>query len=109
MSSSNIIPKVFHLNTRTLFFVLLSLLVLVFLAYVFLVNKTVMNVVERERVEKDIASLSSSMGELEFKYIGLKNSITLDLAYEKGFSDAIPTSFLAREKSVPGLSYNYSR
>jgi hypothetical protein len=76
--------------------------------YVYLVNKTIMNVVARERIESDISTLSSSVGALEFKYISLKNGVTLELAHAKGFQDALPTTFIDASKR-PALSYNSSR
>jgi hypothetical protein len=96
------------LSTRTLFFILSAILITIFGYYVYLVNKTVANVVVRERTEGDIAALSSSIGELEFKYIGLKNSVTLDLAYSKGFAAASPVAFIPSIHSKP-LSYNYTQ
>lgn len=63
-----------------------------------------MNVVARENIEQDISSLSSDLGELEYRYMTLRNGVTLDLAYTKGFQDAEPTQFLTRGPS--SLSYN---
>lgn len=68
-----------------------------------------MNVVAREKVESNISSLSTSIGTLEFKYITLKNTVTLDLAHAKGFEDASPSKFIARQSSGVSLSYNFSR
>lgn len=92
---------------RALFYVCAALLAIIFVIYVYLINATVMNVVAREDSEKEIAALSTSLGEMEFKYISLKNGVTLDLAYQKGFGTTAATEFLARENSAPSvLSYN---
>lgn len=92
-----------------MFFVLATLLVIIFAVYVYLINKTVMNVVAREQTEQDIAQLSGTLGELEFKYITLKNIITLDLAYERGFQETSPKAFISRTTRPASLSYNYDR
>jgi cytochrome bd-type quinol oxidase subunit 2 len=91
------------LNTKALFFMLASVLVLVFVLYVYLVNKTVLNVVAREQTTRQIATLSTSIGELEFKYISAKNAVTLDLAYSHGFENSQPTLFVSRGQTT--LSY----
>lgn len=98
--------NVLKISDKALFFIVLGFLISTFVMYVFLVNKTIMNVVAREKVEKNISSLSTSIGELEFKYISLKNKVTLELAHSKGFSDVSPTRFIARNGNGSSLSYN---
>jgi hypothetical protein len=98
-----------RISTRGLFFCMAAVLLLVFASYFYLVNKTIMNVVAREKTERTIAQLSGTIGELEFKYITLKNGVTLDLAHAKGFQDASPTKFLARNDTGTTITYNYSR
>ena len=100
---------VHKISTKALFFIVLAVLLVTFFSYVYLVNKTIMNVVAREKVESNISSLSTTIGTLEYKYITLKNSVTLDLAYSKGFKEATPSQFIARQKSGNSLSYNFSR
>jgi hypothetical protein len=68
-----------------------------------------MNVVAREKAETTISDLSTTIGTLEYKYIALKNAVTIDLAHAKGFTDASPTSFLARKEGAQALSYNGAR
>ncbi|MBX4198206.1 hypothetical protein KW782_02615 [Candidatus Parcubacteria bacterium] len=81
------------------------MLAIVFFLYAYLINRTIMNVVAREKTEQKIAVLSSVIGELEFKHMASKNRITLELAYEKGFLDTIPAQFIARSGRAI-LSYN---
>ncbi len=83
------------INSKMLFILLSAILVLIFASYAYLINKTIMNVVARESTERRIASLSTTIGELEFKHMTSKSQITLDLAYQKGFLDALPSQFLA--------------
>ena len=94
------------MKRKTTFFILATILLAASSSYIFFINKTIANVVARGKAQAAIASLSSSMGELEFQYMTLKKSITLDLAYSKGFSDAVPSSFLARHASAAPISYN---
>ncbi len=65
-----------------------------------------MNVVAREKIERNIGALSTTIGDLEYKYMTIKNTVTLDLAYTRGFTDATPTQFLSRAPQAATLSYN---
>lgn len=85
---------------------LAGVLLSIFVMYGFLINKTIMNVVARQNSEKEIASLSSAVGDLEFKYMNLKSSITLELAHGKGFQDNLPSRFLSRTSPAKTLTYN---
>lgn len=72
-----------------LIFISLAILT-VFLAatYIFLVNKTVLNAVEKEKIEHQIASLNSDLSEKEFNYINSKGEVTIELARNMGFVSA---------------------
>ena len=59
-----------------------------FVAYIYLVNRTVLNVVARKEMESTLATLGSHVSELEFDYIGLKNAVTMQYAADKGFVKA---------------------
>ena len=97
------------ISSKALFFILSAVLLTIFAMYVYLVNKTIMNVVARESATQELSTLSGSLGELEFDYMALKNTVTLDLAYSEGFKDMSPTRFLARGEKTTTLTYNTSR
>lgn len=67
-----------------------------FVLYMFFVNQAVLNVVAREEIENDLASLNAKVSELEFEYISLKNSITIKYAYDRGFKDVTDIAFAER-------------
>ncbi len=92
------------IRTKMLFYILATILITIFGLYAYLVNRTIMNVVAREKTYREISTLSTSIGELEFKYMSIRNNITLELAYEKGFHDAVPSQFISRGSSA--LSFN---
>ncbi|HEY4512012.1 MAG TPA: hypothetical protein VJH55_04205 [Candidatus Paceibacterota bacterium] len=75
-----------------LLFCLLSLGAL----YGFLVQGAIVNVVLREDAQKVISTMTSELGALETKYIATKNTVTLELAREKGFVDAESTTFITK-------------
>ncbi len=92
------------ISSKMLFFIFATVLVIVFALYAYLVHKTIMNVVARQKAEDQIATLSGTIGNLELQYMTAQNSITLNLAYSKGFKEATPSQFIARGSSA--LSYN---
>ncbi len=73
--------------------------------YGYFVNRIVLDIVAREGFEKDIAVLNSKVGELEFKYISLKNEIDLDYAHSLGFIDVSNSvKFASRKLPSQNLS-----
>lgn len=94
-----------RISTKMLFFVLSGILIAIFFLYIFLVNRTIMNVVARSNTQKSISSISTTVGDLEGTYLTLQSMITIDLAYQKGFKDATP-EFIGRDGTI---AYNTSR
>ncbi len=76
--------------------------------YIFAVSSAVSNTVSRESLERQVGTLSARIGEMEFKYIGLKNSVSLAVAYDHGFKDVSAPVYVARAKA-PALSVNLNR
>lgn len=80
--------------------VLSGISLLAVILYVFAINFTVRNVVKREAMEQELSRISMHISELEFKYIHLKNSITLDYAQKLGFVPTKETKYVSRKTSV---------
>ncbi len=72
---------------RKIFFGLICSIGVVGFLYVYLVNQTVMNIVERKSSEEKLSELSSKLNALEFSYINLEGNITLEKAEAMGLSD----------------------
>lgn len=82
----------------TLFWSLLSILIVLVGAYGYMVNKTVWNAFNKDSAEEQIFALNSQLGDLEFQYMSLSNSISIEKAYELGFQNATgKTVFASRE------------
>ena len=73
--------------------------------YVYFVNQTVVNVVERRAIEREIDDVSTDVSELAFEYMELKNSITRAVALERGFYEVGDTLFVSRNTALT-LSLN---
>ncbi|KND48927.1 MAG: hypothetical protein AB200_00670 [Parcubacteria bacterium C7867-005] len=98
--------KTISYDSRALaFWTLTSLCALSLVIYIYGINATVHNTVTRQNMEKQVSSITTALGEMEFKYISLKNSISLEVAYEKGFKDVDTPVFISRA-STPTLSIN---
>ena len=75
----------FRYGEKKIFWSLFSVFVFFIVSYGFLLNNTMMNAVSKQSMEKKIISLSSEVNSLEFKYLNIKNSITIGLAQSKCF------------------------
>ncbi len=97
------IYKASHQHRERIFAVLVVSILLTACAYVFLLQKAIINVVQREKISKTAAEISMSVNELEAKYFTLKNTVTLELAHSKGLKDAEVTAYISK-KSVTALA-----
>ncbi len=88
MNQAHTVIKKLERISRYIFIGLFTLTVLFAGSYIFLVNKTVLNAVEKEKIEHDIASMNSNLSENEFSYIHSKGGVTMELARELGFVSA---------------------
>jgi len=87
-------------NNRLVLWLLLCTFTLSFGLYVVLINQTVRNVARLQTLQGELSQYTSHIGELEFKYIMLRNDVTIDTAHELGFIDVNQTKFIPR----PSLS-----
>ena len=85
----------FDLRART-FGVLAALLCASLVMYIYAVTVTVHNTARRQALEGQVASITTSLSELEFNSIALKNKIDLDLALAHGFSEVTSPTYVAR-------------
>lgn len=75
-----------------------------FAMYLFFVGTTIVNVINRNGLEKSNIILSSKVSELELNYLSESNKIDLDLVYSLGFKDAANIAFASREVPKKTLS-----
>ncbi|MBU1557556.1 hypothetical protein KKC45_01185, partial [Patescibacteria group bacterium] len=89
---------------KKIFWIVVVLLFLLAMSYAFFVNKTILNIVERENLEEKIVVLNSQISELESDCMTLKNNITIDYAYLSGFYDVNNIKFASRKLPSQGIS-----
>lgn len=75
---------------------LCAALILLACLYVYFLSASILNVVMREEIEQDIVALSSTIGELEFEYLSLKQTIDLSRAHAMGLEQLPQKRFVTR-------------
>ena len=86
-------------NNQKYFMILVSVIGLCLSLYVFFIWNTISNTLTRQRAEKEIAQLQTKVSELEFSYVSLTSSMTLQKAKTLGFVE-LPLSSVARNTDV---------
>ena len=79
---------------KKIFWILFSVFAILLISYGFLINKTIMNAVSEQQLQKQMSTLNSNVNSVEFAYLNAENSITMDFALSKGFV-AIPENNFA--------------
>jgi hypothetical protein len=95
-----------HHYREKIFAILIASIVFVGFTYVFLLQKAILNVVQREKVSKSIDLVSAKVNDLEANYFTLKNSVTLELAHSKGLKDAEVTAYISKKALTAMASHN---
>ncbi len=89
---------------RRIFFMMLSLFLLVGGLYVYFLGNIVFSVLERKTVETEIKALAQNVNELEIAYLAKDNNINLALATSLGFTEAREALFASRTDSARSVS-----
>lgn len=100
-------------NNPTTFYMLLIGIVFFAVFYIYCVNSAVRNVVAREQAESRISALQAVISELELKYIGSENQMTLERAKSLGLAELPQKTYISKNskgnsQSKP-LSINKNR
>lgn len=91
-----------------IFWTLVSICFVSSILYIYAVSTTVSNTVSRQALEREVSTLAARIGEMEFTYIAMKNSVDLSTAYTYGFKDVSAPVYVSRTSSA-SLSINRSR
>ncbi len=83
--------------SKTVFWIMLALIIALGLTYMYFINKTIWNVATRAKLQDEIVAINSQLGEKEFEYIKSKGSITMESARSMGFEQPSRVSFVTKE------------
>jgi hypothetical protein len=89
---------------RVWFWSLVVVLFICIFSYGFCVRGAIVNIVDRQSMESELAALNSKVLNLESEYIKAKNAVTLEKAYSLGFIAVSDQKFVTRSAKNPGLS-----
>lgn len=77
-----------------LFYMVLSLFVVVVGLYMYFVSSSVLKVVMLKEVDAQVADMGTRMSEIEEEYIEMQHSVSSDIATHKGFVVATEKIFI---------------
>ena len=89
---------------KKIFWVLFLVFAILIISYGFLVNSIILKGISKQNMQKNMSTLGSEVNSLEFKYLNIKNNITLDFALSKGFVSVNSDKFASIDKSSKNLS-----
>ncbi len=91
---------------RVWFFAALSMLVVVFCAYVYFLSASVVHVVMRKEIGQEIAQLGSEVSELEANYIEAQHAVSDEIASHRGYVVVEDKTFIRKTDATLVLSRN---
>lgn len=91
-------------NESKLFWSFLSCFIISVMVYGYSVNTAIWNVVKRQSIEKEVATVQADLGNIEAAYMAEKSKITLDYALGKGYVATIHPHFVSAAPLVETLS-----
>src|SRR3989344_3478930 len=94
------------ITRKKLMWALAGLFALTVLVYGYLVNATIMNIVERKEAAQEIAFMRSSIGGLESQYNVLRNTLTYEYAKALGFSESREKIFIVSKQIVQNSPFS---
>ena len=90
--------------TKNLVCVLFVFLIVLMFLYAYFINESVLNVVERKKIEKNILAANSRISILESRYFDYTHDIDLKLAMSLGFKETKDVIFVERRTKQQALS-----
>lgn len=96
--------KINSSQPKAYFWILVSIFFFCLFSYGYMVQASIVNVVDRQAMEEEISLLNSNILDLECSYIKSKNAINLELASDLGFIPGNSQKFVTRNSSNLGLS-----
>lgn len=91
-------------HERHFFYAALALLIVGIAGYMYFVSASVVHVVVRKEIDREIASFGSNVSQLESQYIEAQHLVSNDIATQHGFVRTTDTIYIDRTASTFALS-----
>jgi len=98
--------KAAYKEESRLFYIAVFSCVAVFAAYVYFLSASIVHVVMRKEADTQIASLGTSVSQLEARYIEMQHSVSSEVATHDGFVVADKKIFIDKAKNTLVLLQN---
>ena len=79
-----------------LFWILVFISIISLSTYIYAVNAIARNIAIKQNLERQITNMANDFNSLEFAYIGLRNNVTMELAYQHGFQEVKSPLYISR-------------
>ena len=96
-------------HREKLFWYIVGVSVISLFAYIYAINAAAHHIAVRQNLEKEVALMKAELGSLQFTSIALKNGITIEKAYELGFTEVRRPLYVSRDASAGSLTFNTAR
>lgn len=102
---TNKIKTISYSQKARFFWILVIISILSLFAYIYAINVTARSIALGQNLERQMTRAGADLDSLEFTYIKLKNNVTLELAYERGFKEIKDPLYVSRGRTT-ALSFN---
>ena len=93
MTRTNTTP---YAQQQRIFFAALSLLLILFAAYIYFISAAIVHVIVRKEIDRELTELSSKVGDLEAAYIASQSKIDEETIGRFGFAPASDAVYVRR-------------
>jgi len=101
----NKIKTISYQDRVRFFWIMSAISILSLFVYIYAINVTTRNAALGQNLERQMGRAGAELDSLEFAYIKLKNNVTLELAYERGFKETKNPLYVSRRPNA-SLSFN---
>ena len=101
----NKIKTISYQDRVRFFWIMSAVSILSLFIYIYAINVTARNAALGQNLERQMARDGANLDSLEFAYIKLKNNVTLELAFERGFKENRNPLYVSRTPNN-SLSFN---
>lgn len=108
-AKANVLNYWYAQNARTVFTVMLAILIASFAAYMFFMVSSLSSGVAYQQVRRDIANAESRIANLEAERIARMKAVDLSFAKDRGFIEVSPTRYIASNGTIEKFSMREAR